>query len=119
MSQRVYIVSQQLIANNIELISATSWDGYQRKGRGVIFIDGETADNPASAGSPLAYVSEKEAQETREGWPFENMADMVKTYNPDSEVIVLIKWRGEFGIYRFKPPISPPAAYEGLKQADK
>ncbi len=111
------MVSQQLIANNIELISAASWDGYQREGRGVIFIDGETTDTPASAGAPLTYVSEKEAQETREGWPFENMTAMVKTYNPNSEVIVLIKWRGEFGIYRFKPPISPPAAYEGLKRA--
>jgi hypothetical protein len=111
------MVSQQLIAHNTELISATSWKGYQREGRGVVLIDGETVDNPESGGAPLIYVSEKETQETGEGWSSENVADLVKLYNPDSEVIVLVKWRGQLGIYRFKPPISPPAAYEGLKQA--
>lgn len=117
MSQRVYLVSQQLIANNIELISATSWAGYQEKGRGVVLIEGGTGDNLPTVGTgPLVYVSDKETQETEEGWPIEDLASLVKIYNPDSEVVVLVKWRGELGIYRFKPPTPPPLAYESLKK---
>ncbi len=116
MSQRMYIVSQQLIANNVNLISATSWDGYQKAGRGAVLIDAETLDKLEVVERPLVYVSEQEAQETRGGWPSEQAAGMIKTYQPDSEVIVIIRWRGEVGAFRFKPPISPPVAYEGLKQ---
>ena len=117
MSQRVYIVSQQLIAANVERISALSWDGYQREGRGAVVIEGQTTEKFEIAGGPLDYVSDKEAQETRDGWPTEDVAGIVKAYNPESEVIVIVRWRGEVGVYRFKPHTPPRAAYEGLKKA--
>ena len=115
MSQRMYIVSQQLIANNIDLISATSWNGYQKQGRGIVLIDGGTAADLETAASPLVYVTEEKAQASDNGWPSEDVAGLVKKYVPDSEVIVVVKWRGQVGVYRFKPPVAPPNAYEGLK----
>jgi hypothetical protein len=108
-------VSQQLIANNIELISAKSWEGYQQEGCGVILIDGGTLDDLDVSPNPLVYLPDKKVQETEEGWPSENIAGVVEKYNPNSEVIVVIKWRGEVGVYRLKPPTPPPVAYENLK----
>ena len=118
MSQRRYIVSQNLIAANIERISALSWDGYQKAGRGVVLIEGEEADEKKLQVGPLSYLSDDEAQEERGGWPIEDVADIVKVYDPESEVIVIVRWRNGIGAYRFKPPIAPPAAYEKLKRSE-
>ena len=117
MSQRMYVVCQQLIANNIELVSATGWNGYQAQGRGVIFIDGSSFDSldAVPAGNPMVYVSDKQMIENEGGWPSEDMAGVVKKYDPETEVIVVIKWRNQVGIYRMKSPIAPPVAYENLK----
>jgi len=113
-SQRRYIVSQNLIAANIDRISAVSWDGYQKAGRGVVLIEGEEADEKRFQVGPLVYLSDTQAQEERGGWPIEDVADIVKVYDPESEVIVIVRWRNGIGAYRFKPPIAPPAAYERL-----
>jgi hypothetical protein len=117
-SQRRYIVSQNLIAANIERISAVSWHGFQKEGRGVVLIDGEVADENRLQVGPLVYLSEPEAQKTRGGWPTEEIAGIVKVYNPEREVIVIVRWRNGIGAYRFKPPIAPPAAYESLMKLD-
>ena len=116
MSQRRYLVSQTLIAANIERISAVSWDGYQKAGRGVVLIDGEGLDEEKLQVGPLAYVSDTEAQETRGGWPTEEVAGIVSMYDPESEVIVIVRWRNGVGAYRFKPNISPPAAFERFQE---
>jgi hypothetical protein len=113
----VYVVSQQLIAANIERISAVSWEGYQREGRGAVVIDAEAADTLEGAAGPLVYVSDEEAQETGGGWPSEDVTDIVRAYDPENEVIVIVKWRGEVGVYRFKPPTSPPMAHTGLQES--
>ena len=118
MSQRRYIVSQNLIAANIERISAFSWDGYQQAGRGVVLIEGEEADEKKLQVGPLSYLSDDEAHEERGGWPIEDVADIVKVYDPESEVIVIVRWRNGIGAYRFKPPIAPPAAHEKLIRID-
>jgi hypothetical protein len=115
MSQRVYIVSQQLIANNIELISARCWQGYQDEGRGVILIDGSMLDGAEVPADPMTYLSEKKVTETGEGWPSENVAYVVEKYVPESEVIVVVKWRGHVGVYRLKSPTPPPTAYSRMK----
>lgn len=118
MSQRRYIVSQNLIAANIDRISALSWDGYQKAGRGVVLIEGEEADEKRLQVGPLVYLSDTEAQEERDGWPIEEVAEIVKIYDPKSEVIVIIRWHNGIGAYRFKPPSAPPAAYKRLMGAD-
>lgn len=116
MSQRMYVVCQQLIANNIELMSATAWDGYQKAGRGVIFIDGGQVDDLETASSnPMSYVSDQHMVENEGGWPSPDMAGVVGKYDPECEMIIVIKWRGEVGIYRLRSPIAPPVAFERLE----
>lgn len=117
LSQRVYVVSQQLIAANIERISAVSWEGYQRDGRGAVVIDAEAADTLEGAAGPLVYVSDDEVQQTGRGWPSEEVAGIVRAYDPENEVIVIVKWRGEVGVYRFKSPTSPPMAHAGQQES--
>ena len=117
MNQRVYMVSQQLIANNIDLISAKCWEGYQQEGRGIVLIDGGLHQDLPPAGSPLVYLSTEEAQKPEHGWPMGNLKELIDKYKPDSEILVGIKWRGEVGLYRLKPPIAPPAAYEKLNKS--
>jgi hypothetical protein len=119
LSQRIYIVSQSLIAANIERISAVSWDGYQKAGRGAVLIEGEEADEKRLQVGPLVYLSDTEAQEERGGWPVQDVADIVKIYDPENEVIVIVRWRNGIGAYRFKPPIAPPAAYKSLMKSDQ
>lgn len=116
MSQRRYIVSQTLIAANIDRISAVSWHGYHKAGRGIVLIDGEAADEKSLELGPLVYLSESEAQDSMGGWPIPEVEDIVKVYDPEIEVIVIVRWRSGIGAYRFKPPISPPTAYEGFKE---
>jgi hypothetical protein len=117
-SQRRYIVSQNLIAANIDRIAAVSWDGYQKKGRGVVLIEGEKADEKRLQVGPLVYLPDTEAMEERGGWPIEDVANIVKVYDPESEVIVIVRWRNGIGAYRFKPPIAPPAAYKRMMGDD-
>ena len=118
MSQRRYIISQNLIAANIDRISAVSWDGYQKAGRGAVLIEGEQADEKRLQVGPLVYLSDTEAQEERGGWPIDDVTDIVKVYDPENEVIVIVRWRNGIGAYRFKPPIAPPTAYERLMESD-
>lgn len=117
MSQRRYVINQQLIAANVELISAMSWYGYQREGRGAVLITRETADDLEVARGPLAYMSDQRAQEIGDSWPSKDVAGMVKEYSPDSEVIVMLRGPASLDVYRFKPATPPPAAYESLKEA--
>ena len=114
MSQRRYIVSQNLIAANIDRISAVSWDGYQKAGRGVVLVEGEEADEKRLQVGPLVYLSDTEAQQERGGWPIEDVTEIVKVYEPENEVIVIVRWRNGIGAYRFKPPTAPPTAYKRL-----
>jgi hypothetical protein len=102
-----------LIAANVDRISAVSWDGYQKAGRGVVLIYGEEADEKRLQVGPLVYLSEAE----EESWPTEEVADIVKDYDPEREVIVIVRWRDDTDAYRFKPPIAPPAAYKMLMEA--
>jgi hypothetical protein len=115
-SQRRYLVSQTLIAANIERIAAVSWDGYQKSGRGVVLIDGDVLDEQNLHVGPLTYLSDTEAQETRGGWPTEEVAGIVRVYDPEGEVIVVVRWRNGVGAYRFKPNISPPDAFQRFKE---
>lgn len=118
MSQHRYIVSQNLIAANVDCISAFSWDGYQKTGRGVVLIDGEEVDEKRLQVGPLVYVSDREAQADRDGWPGAKVTDIVKDYDPEREVIVIVRWRNDADAYRFKPPIAPPAAYNRLMRSE-
>lgn len=114
MSQDRHIISQNLIAANVDRISAVSWDGYQKAGRGVLLIYGEEADEKRLQVGPLVYHSEAEGG----GWPTEEVADIVKDYDPEREVIVIVRWRDDTDVYRFRPPMAPPAAYKRLMGAD-
>ncbi|RME79056.1 MAG: hypothetical protein D6784_01470 [Chloroflexi bacterium] len=116
MSQRVYLVSQQLIANNLEFISASSWRGYQHHGRGFLLIDGgPDVGGLDAAASPMIYVPAAEIQEADDAWNPEDLKRLVNSYHPEQEVIVVVRWRGELGMYRLKPPTAPPEAYQRLK----
>ena len=118
MSQDRHTFSQNLIAANVDRISAVSWDGYQKAGRGVVLIYGEEADEKRLQVGPLVYLSEAEAQAEGDGWPTEEVADIVKDYDPEREVIVIVRWRDDTDAYRFKPPIAPPASYKMLMGTD-
>jgi hypothetical protein len=106
--------SQNLIAANVDRISAVSWDGYQKAGRGVVVIYGEEADEERLQAGPLVFLSEAEA----DSWPTQEVAGIVKDYGPEREVIVIVRWRDDTDAYHFKPPIAPPAAHKMLMEAD-
>jgi hypothetical protein len=116
-SQDRHTISQNLIAANVDHISAVSWDGYQKEGRGVVVIYGEEADEKRLQAGPLVFLSEAEAQAEGDGWPTEEVAGIVNDYDPEREVIVIVRWRDDTDAYRFKPPIAPPAAYKMLMGA--
>jgi hypothetical protein len=82
----------------------------------VIFIDGGQVESvEAVPNNPMSYISDRQMVEEEDGWPSPDMAGVVNNYDPETEIIVVIKWRGEVGIYRLKSPIAPPTAYESLK----
>jgi hypothetical protein len=115
MSQRVYVVSQQLIANNIDRIAAGAWKGYQEHGRGVIFIEGGSMDRQAPQGNPMVFLTPDKIRAMDDGWLSDDLAGAINIYNPETEVIVLINWQNEVGIYRIKPPKAPKAVAEAVQ----
>ena len=49
------------------------------------------------------------------GIPDTPLGFVLGKYDPEREINVVIKWRGEVGIYRLRSPLPPPVAFERLK----
>jgi hypothetical protein len=94
--------------------AAFAWEKYQSEGRGAVVIDFRNASKSGTKlNVPSYYVAEaSERLAKRGGWPVEDVADMIRTYDPQLDVIfIFLRLNGDFYYYNVSDDLTPPAAH--------
>jgi hypothetical protein len=82
------------LTEHVEAYAACAWYGYQRKGRGVVAVDFNVADRDAKGeiiGYGMEYLTlDDPVIGERGGWPVEQVPDLVKRYEPETQMVVLV-----------------------------
>lgn len=97
----------EYVNENIKTLAATAWRGHQSEGRGAVVAQIHFADNDVNAamvGQSLEYLSENDISvKGSSGWPAA-LADVVRRYDPETEIVVLLIGPNEaMGISRVGP----------------
>ena len=97
----------EYINENIKTLAAMAWRGHQSEGRGAVVAHIHFADNDVNAAivsQSLKYLSENDLSvKGRSGWPAA-LADVVRRYDPETEIVVLLIGPNEaMGISRVGP----------------
>lgn len=105
----------EFIRMNVNALSYCAWQGYQAKGRGVVYVPVDE-HNEATQMVPFYFLPEGEAALMVKGWRKSRESRMVPEYDPKTEAVVLfVRSKGEridVDCYRFRPRPSPPMAEE-------
>ncbi|MEK6405700.1 MAG: hypothetical protein AABN34_01915 [Acidobacteriota bacterium] len=95
--------------------AAFAWKKYLSEGRGAVVIDLRNASKSGEGlHVPTYYVADgSERLATRGGWPNEEIADVVKEYDPEQDVVlVFLRLDGDAFYYNVSDDLTPPRAYE-------
>jgi hypothetical protein len=95
--------------------AAFAWQKYLSEGRGALVVDLRNASKPVEGlNVPVYYVaggSERLAK--LGGWPSEEIAEVVKEYDPEQDVVlVFLRLDGDVFYYNVSDELTPPRAYE-------
>jgi hypothetical protein len=94
--------------------AAFAWEKYSSEGRGAIVIDLRNAstDGPR-INVPTYYVAEgSERLEKRGGWPGAEVAEVIRDYDPEQDVIfIFLRLDGDAFQFNVSDELTPPAAY--------
>jgi hypothetical protein len=97
-------------------IAACAWNGFQEKGRGMIFVPSDL-ENESLRVCPFDFMPETDASKLLKPWAGTREAGMVETYDPNIEVVICFVRKAEedrtdIDSYRFKTRPAPPDAAE-------
>jgi len=95
--------------------AALAWQKYLSDGRGAMVIDLNRAGTEGSnLNVPSYYVADSsESLRQRGGWPDPDIAEVVRTYDPELDVVfVVLRLNGECFYYNVSDEPAPPKAYE-------
>jgi hypothetical protein len=100
-------------------LAAFAWGKYLSEGRGVVVVDLMRASK--SAGSlqvPTYYVADGgERLSTIGGWPNDEIAEVVREYDPDRDVVfIFVRLNGNVFHYNASDELTPPRAYEARRK---
>jgi hypothetical protein len=94
--------------------AAFAWANYLQEGRGAVVVDLKHASFGTSGlQMPAYYVAEtSDNLHKRGGWPSQEIAQAVKDYDPELDVVFLV-WRIDDEIIHYvaSDEITPPKAY--------
>ena len=103
----------EFIRLNLTALSYCAWQGYQAKGRGVVYVFVDD-HNEATQMVPFDFLPDGEAAKMIKDWHRNRESRLVAEYDPTTEAVVLfVRSKGEridVDCYRFKPRPSPPMA---------
>ena len=99
--------------------AAFAWEKYVSEGRGAVVIDLSRASR--SGGGlhvPSYYVANGgERLSKRGGWPNEEIAEVVKEYDPEQDVIfIFLRLDGDAFHYNASDELTPPRAYQAKRK---
>jgi hypothetical protein len=113
---------QTFLRSQWEEFAAFGWASFLKEGRGAIVINLKRASFDASGlQMPAFYVAEGSQSLARQGgWPSEEIAQVVREYDPELEVVFLV-WRldDEMIHYIAMDEITPRLSYEAKQAGSK
>jgi hypothetical protein len=101
--------------------AAFAWEKYLAEGRGALVVDLRRAlKTGADLQVPTYYVADRsERLRSRGGWPSSEVAEVIKEYDPEQDVIFLfLRLDGDLFHYNVSDELTPPEAYR-LKRASQ
>ena len=94
--------------------AAFAWEKYLSEGRGAVVVDLRNASKSAeSLHVPTYYVAAcSERLAKRGGWPSEEIAEVVKEYDPEQDVVfIFLRLDGDVFHYNVSDELTPLRAY--------
>jgi len=94
--------------------AAFAWEKYTIEGRGGIVVDLRKASKTSqNLQVPTFYVSNgSERLEKLGGWPDEEIANSIKSYDPEQDVIfIFLRLNGDVYNYNASDELTPPMAF--------
>lgn len=104
---------QTLIRAQWRDFASFAWRRYLSEGRGAIVIDmSRGAEEGAHFQVPSYYVAERGEKLARlGGWPNEEVAEVVREYDPEQDVVfIFLTLKGEALYYLVSDELTPPEA---------
>jgi len=104
--------------------AAFAWEKYTIEGRGGIVVDLRKASKTSqNLQVPTFYVANgSERLEKLGGWPDEEIANSIKSYDPEQDVIfIFLRLNGDVYNYNASDELTPPKAFAekaGLESVD-
>ncbi len=106
---------QTLIRVQWRDFASFAWRRYLSEGRGAIVIDmNRAAEKGARFQVPSYYVADRsEKLARRGGWPNEEVAEVVREYDPEQDVVfIFFTLAGEALYYSVSDELTPPQAHD-------
>ena len=100
--------------------AAFAWEKYLKQGRGAVVVDLMKASRSGdNLQVPTLYVADSsERLSERGGWPNVEIAEAVKEYDPEQDVLfIFLRLDGDVFHYNVSDELTPPRAYQ-IKQAE-
>jgi hypothetical protein len=107
---------KRFLQANLGMLAAFAWEHYQTEGRGAVVADERDfihTPEPHYTTIHLHYLAEGSPRlQELGGWPGDKEAGWVKTYDPETRMVVFIV-REDRGVssYFLIPPIRPSQAF--------
>jgi hypothetical protein len=95
--------------------AAFAWEKYLREGRGALVVDlNKATKSGGQVQAPTFYVADGSERLSKSGgWPNAEIAEAVKDYEPDQDVIfIFFRLNGEVFHYNASDELTPPQAYQ-------
>jgi hypothetical protein len=99
-------------------LAAFAWEKYQSEGRGAVVIDLKRASKNGTRFQVPTYYLAEESERLRErgGWPSEEVAEVIRDYDPRQDVVfIFLRLKGEAVHYNASDEMTPPKAYESKR----
>jgi hypothetical protein len=98
--------------------AAFAWEKYLSEGRGAIVVDLRHATLEGTAiNVPTLYVAEgSDKLVQRGGWPSEEVAEVIRSYDPAQDVIfIFLRLDGDVFHYNASDELTPPQAHDASR----
>jgi hypothetical protein len=98
--------------------AAFAWEKYLTEGRGALVVDLRSASKSVEGlRVPTSYVAEASERLAKlGGWPSEEIAEAVKQYDPEQDVVlVFLRLDGDVFFYNVSDELTPPRAWEAKR----
>jgi len=102
--------------------AAFAWGKYVSEGRGAVVVDLMKASKTGGAlQAPTYYVADgSERLSQRGGWPNEEIAEVVREYDPEQDVVfIFLRLDGDAFHYNASDELTPPQAYQRKGKVDE